>query len=111
MAGQRGWFSVQCERGGKPHAPHGSDFDIGCVGAGAVSTGSWPLPFWCSCVSCGVCLSPGVVQVELPPGTADAVYLDKLQQALDDAAAVMPQPHLIVYNAGTDILAGDPLGR
>jgi histone deacetylase 11 len=49
--------------------------------------------------------------VELPPGTADEAYLTKLQQALDAAAVLMPQPQLIIYNAGTDILAGDPLGR
>lgn len=54
------------------------------------------------------CLTP---QVELQPGTTDAPYLEKLSQALDAAALMMPQPHLIIYNAGTDILAGDPLGR
>lgn len=54
---------------------------------------------------------PGGRQVELLPGTADDVYLHKLQQALDAAAVLMPQPQLIIYNAGTDILAGDPLGR
>jgi hypothetical protein len=52
-----------------------------------------------------------VMQVELPPGTADDMYLQKLQQALHAAAVMMPQPQLIIYNAGTDILAGDPLGR
>lgn len=51
------------------------------------------------------------MQVELPPGTSDDVYLQKLQQALEAAAVMMPQPQLIIYNAGTDILAGDPLGR
>jgi histone deacetylase 11 len=49
--------------------------------------------------------------VELQPGTTDAPYLEKLSQALDAAAVLMPQPHVIIYNAGTDILAGDPLGR
>lgn len=65
---------------------------------------------WCTAVKallCRVCWS----QVELPAGTADEAYLSKLQHALDAVAAMMPQPHLIIYNAGTDILEGDPLGR
>lgn len=51
------------------------------------------------------------VKVELQPGTGDDVYLIKLQQALAAAAVMMPQPDLIIYNAGTDVLQGDPLGR
>ncbi|WIA41682.1 hypothetical protein OEZ86_009029 [Tetradesmus obliquus] len=50
-------------------------------------------------------------KVELQPGTSDQQYLSQLHQALNKAAAEFPQPHLIIYNAGTDILAGDPLGR
>lgn len=60
---------------------------------------------------CCASLDLVALQVELPPGTGDEVYLSKLQQALVAAAVMMPQPHLIIYNAGTDILAGDPLGR
>lgn len=51
------------------------------------------------------------VKVELQPGTGDAEYLAQLAQALDAAALRMPRPHLVIYNAGTDVLAGDPLGR
>ncbi|KAF6250370.1 hypothetical protein COO60DRAFT_881687 [Scenedesmus sp. NREL 46B-D3] len=50
-------------------------------------------------------------KVELEPGTADEQYLSELHSLLAKAAAEFPQPHLIIYNAGTDILAGDPLGR
>lgn len=52
-----------------------------------------------------------LLQVEVQPGADDDAYLPRLEQALRAAAAAMPSPHLIVYNAGTDILAGDPLGR
>jgi histone deacetylase 11 len=50
-------------------------------------------------------------QVELEQGTCDSVYLCALEAALQRAVAEFPEPHLLIYNAGTDILAGDPLGR
>lgn len=51
------------------------------------------------------------MQVELQPGTSDDEYLSNLRAALELAASEFPDPQLIVYNAGTDILSGDPLGR
>lgn len=48
--------------------------------------------------------------IELKCGTQDTEYLTKLESALDHAAREF-QPDLILYNAGTDILKGDPLGR
>lgn len=51
------------------------------------------------------------IKVELPPGTSDPEYLSRLDAALDEAAERLPGPQLIIYNAGTDILDGDPLGR
>lgn len=48
--------------------------------------------------------------VELSNGTKDAEYLEKLQTALQRAGKEF-QPDIILYNAGTDILQGDPLGR
>ncbi|KAL2543532.1 Histone deacetylase 2 [Forsythia ovata] len=49
-------------------------------------------------------------KVEVASGTATNEYLAKLDQALEVAAGTF-DPELIVYNAGTDILDGDPLGR
>ncbi|KAI8476068.1 MAG: hypothetical protein J3K34DRAFT_516972 [Monoraphidium minutum] len=49
--------------------------------------------------------------VELEPHTSDAAYLSRLDAALAAAATAFPSPQLIIYNAGTDILAGDPLGH
>ena len=43
-------------------------------------------------------------------GIAGPAYLQLLTSALSQASAEMPQPDLIVYNAGSDILEGDPLG-
>lgn len=43
-------------------------------------------------------------------GVADAAYLSQLQDALDTAFREC-QPDIVLYNAGTDILVGDPLGR
>ena len=48
--------------------------------------------------------------VELRCGTKDAQYLTSLESALQQASRDF-QPDLILYNAGTDILEGDPLGR
>ena len=39
----------------------------------------------------------------------DRAYLEKLKTALDTTRQRF-QPDLVVYNAGTDILKGDPLG-
>uniref|UniRef100_A0A0D9WRD4 histone deacetylase n=1 Tax=Leersia perrieri TaxID=77586 RepID=A0A0D9WRD4_9ORYZ len=49
-------------------------------------------------------------KVELVSGTKTDDYLDQLDKALKVAESRF-QPQLIVYNAGTDILDGDPLGR
>lgn len=47
--------------------------------------------------------------VELKPHTNDETYLAKLRKFLDLSLTKF-QPEMIVYNAGTDILLGDPLG-
>lgn len=49
-------------------------------------------------------------KVELASGTKTKEYLDKLDEALEVARNNF-NPELVVYNAGTDILDGDPLGR
>lgn len=49
------------------------------------------------------------VAVELDAFTGDTEYLQKLRKGLDRAFAEFT-PDFIIYNAGTDILAGDPLG-
>ncbi|KAH7523808.1 hypothetical protein FEM48_Zijuj06G0051300 [Ziziphus jujuba var. spinosa] len=49
-------------------------------------------------------------KVEVVSGTTTNVYLKKLEEALEVAIGTF-DPELIVYNAGTDILDGDPLGR
>ncbi|KAL6603906.1 hypothetical protein ACP70R_044267 [Stipagrostis hirtigluma subsp. patula] len=49
-------------------------------------------------------------KVELVSGTKTDEYLEQLDKALEDSKSRF-QPQLIVYNAGTDILDGDPLGR
>ncbi|OMO66924.1 Histone deacetylase superfamily [Corchorus capsularis] len=48
-------------------------------------------------------------KVEVVSGTATDEYLKKLDKALEEAGRNFA-PELIVYNAGTDILDGDPLG-
>ncbi|PSC71162.1 class III RPD3 type histone deacetylase [Micractinium conductrix] len=50
-------------------------------------------------------------RVELEPGTGDDQYLGALAGALARAFEEFPNPDLLIYNAGTDILQGDPLGR
>lgn len=47
--------------------------------------------------------------VEIGPRTADEEYLSKLKQALDKSFSEF-KPQFVLYNAGTDILKGDPLG-
>jgi histone deacetylase 11 len=50
----------------------------------------------------------------LDEGCDDAVYLDLLRTHLPrffDMVACTKAPALVIYNAGTDILRGDPLGR
>lgn len=49
-------------------------------------------------------------KVEVPSGTTTDEYLKTLDEALEVAAQTF-EPELVVYNAGTDILDGDPLGR
>ncbi|KAF9613996.1 hypothetical protein IFM89_014796 [Coptis chinensis] len=48
-------------------------------------------------------------KVEVPTGTTTDVYLERLDKALEVAGNIF-EPELVVYNAGTDILDGDPLG-
>nr|XP_016498572.1 PREDICTED: histone deacetylase 2 isoform X2 [Nicotiana tabacum] len=48
--------------------------------------------------------------VEVQSGTATDEYLTKLDHALEVAEKKF-DPDFVVYNAGTDILDGDPLGR
>ncbi|KAL4570324.1 hypothetical protein LXL04_025976 [Taraxacum kok-saghyz] len=48
--------------------------------------------------------------VEVPSGTTTEEYLMKLDEALKVAGNAF-DPELVIYNAGTDILDGDPLGR
>ncbi|XP_049300844.1 histone deacetylase 11 [Anopheles funestus] len=47
--------------------------------------------------------------VELKPHTDDEEYLRKLKHCLHQSLAEF-EPNFIIYNAGTDILKGDPLG-
>ncbi|KAL4649344.1 hypothetical protein ACB092_01G007800 [Castanea dentata] len=49
-------------------------------------------------------------KVEVASGTTTNEYLKKLDEALEVAGHTF-DPELVVYNAGTDILDGDPLGR
>ncbi|CAA0806691.1 Histone deacetylase 2 [Striga hermonthica] len=49
-------------------------------------------------------------KVEVASGTTTTEYLSRLEGALKVAADAF-YPELIIYNAGTDILDGDPLGR
>ncbi|KAJ4708184.1 Histone deacetylase [Melia azedarach] len=49
-------------------------------------------------------------KVEVVSGTTTNEYLNKLDEALEVAGHTF-HPELVVYNAGTDILDGDPLGR
>jgi histone deacetylase 11 len=48
--------------------------------------------------------------VKVSSGTSDKVYLQKVSEALKVANEKF-SPELIVYNAGTDIMEGDPLGN
>ncbi|XP_009631188.1 histone deacetylase 2 isoform X2 [Nicotiana tomentosiformis] len=48
--------------------------------------------------------------IEVQSGTATDEYLTKLDHALEVAEKKF-DPDFVVYNAGTDILDGDPLGR
>ncbi|KAK6912809.1 Histone deacetylase domain [Dillenia turbinata] len=49
-------------------------------------------------------------KVEVVSGTTTSSYLRKLDEALEVAGQAF-DPELVVYNAGTDILDGDSLGR
>mmetsp|Transcript_38196 Transcript_38196/g.85123 ORF Transcript_38196/g.85123 Transcript_38196/m.85123 type:complete len:433 (-) Transcript_38196:357-1655(-) len=48
--------------------------------------------------------------ITLDSGAGDDVYLSKLKCALKTAAEQF-KPELVFFNAGTDVLQGDPLGR
>lgn len=54
---------------------------------------------------------PGAIKrkVELDWGTEDSEYLQKVELHSEGALNEV-RPDIIVYNAGTDILDGDPLG-
>jgi len=62
-------------------------------------------------------LFPGAIeafpfQIPVKAHTADEAYLDTLREDLPAFLAAMPRkPALAVYNAGTDVLVGDPVGR
>ena len=43
-------------------------------------------------------------------GMKGPAYLSQLEGALQQASQAF-KPDFIIYNAGTDVLAGDPLGR
>uniref|UniRef100_A0A7R9V615 Histone deacetylase domain-containing protein n=1 Tax=Chlamydomonas euryale TaxID=1486919 RepID=A0A7R9V615_9CHLO len=49
------------------------------------------------------------ISVELRSGVDTATYMQRLQQALRDSLDRF-KPHVIFYNAGTDVLVDDPLG-
>lgn len=49
-------------------------------------------------------------RVEVPSGTTTEEYLVKLDRALQVAGSAF-DPELVIYNAGTDVLDGDPLGQ
>ncbi|CAK9195679.1 unnamed protein product [Sphagnum troendelagicum] len=51
-----------------------------------------------------------IIQIQFSSYTTTEKYLDLLSQALEKAAQNF-EPDLLIYNAGTDILDGDPLGR
>lgn len=48
--------------------------------------------------------------VELKSGTTDEEYLSAFRQGLESAFAAFV-PDFIMFNAGCDILVGDPLGE
>lgn len=50
-------------------------------------------------------------RAELRPGTGDEEYLEAVRAVLGQAFAEFREPDLVLYNAGTDVLDGDPLGR
>ena len=49
--------------------------------------------------------------VPLPDGTDAEAYLARLDEGLDRALDDLTPPDLVLYNAGSDVLRGDPLGR
>jgi len=50
-------------------------------------------------------------QIPVKALTSDGPYLDMVRKELPRFLASMPRPRLAIYNAGTDIVAGHPLGR
>lgn len=49
------------------------------------------------------------LDIEVPKGAGDQGYLDIIESALD-LAFQQSQPDIVLYDAGVDIYAGDPLG-
>jgi acetoin utilization deacetylase AcuC-like enzyme len=54
---------------------------------------------------------PSDLDVDLPSGTGDAVYMEELGRALDRALDEVPAPDAAFYLAGADPWKGDRLGR
>ena len=56
---------------------------------------------------------PGFVPFLVPikAGTSDGPYLEIVRRELPSFLEAGAKPRLAIYNAGTDILAGDPVGR
>lgn len=50
------------------------------------------------------------IDVPLQPQTSDEVYLAAVSNAVRRGFEMFPDPHICIYNAGTDILENDPLG-
>jgi len=50
-------------------------------------------------------------QIPLKAGTGDRAYLDTVREELPKFFAAIPRPRVAVYNAGTDIVEGDRVGR
>jgi histone deacetylase 11 len=49
--------------------------------------------------------------IEVPTRTRGEKYLQLVEHHVTEAFSDFPDPDLVIYNAGTDILKGDPLGR
>jgi histone deacetylase 11 len=54
--------------------------------------------------------APEEMSVPLPPLTNDEEYMNQLQDHLPGALERV-RPDMVIYNAGSDVLAGDPLSR
>ena len=50
-------------------------------------------------------------QIPLKANSADAPYLETVREELPKFLQSIPRPRVVIYNAGTDIVRGDPVGR